>query len=251
MLKLEKRSNFAEVTIRMRECEGFFEPRLLKALAIALILHSGALLIFHVAPFDFSSTFTFPPVQVGSVQPSLGVTAFVSPYIEEEDVLSPPITLIPPLDWISFSQESTLAPSLPVDPHALQSLEERVWPKWQEPLSLELEVPRVQLFISGDLAEILLRESDPLLKEMMPSFPQSTPVYVTYQVQLDEKTGELFWYERTESSAVAAVDRLTEKILMNLRFAPVETKEIVTGILNFTILSHSKPKNGDFSLSER
>jgi hypothetical protein len=58
---------------------------------------------------------------------------------------------------------------------------------------------------------------------------------VTYQVQLDEKTGEIFWYDRTESSGIPTIDDLTEKILLNLRFAPYQS-ELITGILNFAIL---------------
>ena len=193
MLKLEKRSNLSGLTIRMRERDGFFEPRLLKALAIALIIHSSALFLFQVTPFYLSSTFTFPPLHVQSDQPSHGVSAFVSDDYPEDDLLPPPLTLVPVLDRFSFAQESTLMPSLSLDLHALQPLEERVWPKWQEPLSMKLEEPRIQLAISGDFADIPLLISDPLLDEKQPLSADASPAYVSYQVQLDEKTGELFW----------------------------------------------------------
>ncbi len=236
MLKLEKKSNLLGMTIRMREQERFFEARLLKALAIALFLHISALLFFHVTPFYLPSTFTFPPIQVQSDQPSQGSAALVSSYAEEEE-LFPPLSLIPILDWISFSQQSTLNPSLSLDLHALQSLEERLWPKWQESLSLKLEEPRIQLTISGDLAELPLVTSDPLLNQMQTISLQPSPAYVTYHAQLDEKTGELFWYERTQSSAEPAIDYLTEKILLNLRFDSPASKEIVKGTLNFVVLA--------------
>ena len=149
--------------------------------------------------------------------------------------MPPPLTLLPALDWISFNQESTLIPSVVFDPDALQSLEERVWPKWEEPFSLKLEEPRIQLVISGDLAELHLVDTDPLLKQMKPMAFDESPTYVTYQVQLDEKTGQIFWYERLESSSAIAIDQLTEKILLNLRFSPPENHEPVTGTLNFVI----------------
>lgn len=240
MLKIEKTSNLSDVSIRIREKEGFFESRLLKALAIALLLHSGALLLFTITPFYFSSNFTFPPIQVQSDLPVQSISALVSPYIEEDEILSPPLKLIPTLDWISFSQESTLIPTLAFDPHALQVLEDRVWPKWQEPLSLKLEEPRIQLSISGDLAELPLITTDTLLQQMQPISENEMPAYVTYQVQLDAKTGELFWYERTESSGVAETDQLTEKILLNLRFSSPQSSEFITGTLNFIVLPISK-----------
>lgn len=238
MLRLEKTSHTSHIVIRMRERERFFEPPLLKALAIALILHIGALILFHVTPFSFTTAFTFPPVHVqfDSLVKEKGVSTFISPRIEEEEIAPPPISLIPLLDWISFSQESILAPSITFDPQDLKSLEERVWPKWEEPLSLNLEEPRIQLTISGDLAELPLIASDPLLNQMQPISSHNSPVYVTYQVQLDEKTGELFWYERVVSSKEPAVDQLTEKILLNLRFAPPQHQEIVTGTVNFVVL---------------
>jgi hypothetical protein len=238
MLRLEKTSDLSNVAIRMRERERFFEPRLLKALTIAILIHSGALILFHVTPFSFDSTFTFPPVHVQSDSPAKGVSALVYHRIDEEEMNPPSISLIPALDWISFSQESTLVPSVTFNPQDLKSLEERVWPKWEEPLSLKLEEPRIQLAISGDLAEIPLVASDPLLNQMQPISSHDLPAYVTYQVQLDEKKGEIFWYDRITPSMEPAIDQLTEKILLNLRFAPPENQEPVLGILNFTVLEN-------------
>jgi hypothetical protein len=237
MLKIEKTSQLSGLTVRvrLREKERFFEPPLLKALAIALALHCTALLLFHVTPFALSSTFVFPPVHVQSDQPLQGVSALVSPNVEENDeLMPPPPSLIPALDWLSLSQESTLVASLSLDPDAFQSLEERLWPKFWEPFSLKLEEPRIQLVISGDLAELPLIAKDPLLDEMQPFSPHASPTYVTYQVQIDEK-GEIFWYELLQSSG-AEVDRLTENILLSLRFDSVPSKAFTTGTLNFLVL---------------
>lgn len=236
MLKLEKAPNSSGLAIRMRERERLFEPRLLKALAIALILHCGALLLFQVTPFHLSSTFTFPPVKVQADAPIQSVSALVISSIEEEVLMPPPLRLLPTLDWISLNQESTLVPSVVFNPHALESLEERIWPKWEEePLALKLEEPRIQLTIAGDLAELPLVTTDPLLNEMIPIALSGSPISVAYQVQLDEKTGEIFWYERIESSAMTTIDQLTEKILLNLRFTPPDNHEPVTGILIFVV----------------
>jgi hypothetical protein len=238
MLKLEKTSQHSGLTVRLREQQGFFEPRLLKALAIALVLHCGALFFFHVIPFAISTTFIFPPVEVHSDHPLEGVTTFATSYLEDnEELLPPPVSIMTGLDWFLIQQPSILEPSPTLDPLALQSLEEKLWPKWQDPLFLKLEEPSIRLVISGELAHLPLIATDPLLNQMQPLSSTSSPAYVTYQVQLDEKTGELFWYDRLESSGLATIDHLTEKILLNLRFSNPESNERLQGTLNFVVLN--------------
>lgn len=235
MLKLEKTSHSSFPTLRMRERERFFEPRLLKALLIALFLHVSALVLFHVTPFHFSSTFIFPPIRVQTDWPPHSVSVLTTPRQEEEVLFPPSVALIPALDWISSSQESTLMPSLNLDPYAFQDIEKQVWPQWQEPLSLQLEEPRIQLTISGDLAQHSLVATDSLLQQMQPLSWNEPHTYVTYQVLLDNTTGELFWYERIDSHAETVIYQLTEKILLNLRFSFSETQPIVKGTLRFVI----------------
>ena len=238
MLKLEKCSD-SNIRIRIRKQESFFEPPLLKALGIALLLHMGALTLFHVTPFSFYSTFTFPPVHVQSDVSIKGVSAQVYRPSMQDDMLPPPLTFIPPLDWISFSSESPLAPLTSFDPQDFQTLEQQIWPKWQEPLLTKLEEPRIQLTISGDLANIPLARRDSLLNQMQPLSSHDSAAYVTYQAQLDERTGEIFWYERIESSGVKAIDQCTENILLNLRFTPPNNQIPILGTLTFVVLPES------------
>ena len=212
---------------------------MLKLCSFALVLHLGVLLLFHVSPFKLASTFTFPPIQVQSEQSLQGISALISsePYDQEDELPPPPFYFRPPaLDWISVSTNPSITPSASLNPDALLRIEERTWPIWHEPLSLHLEEPLARLAISGDLAERLLIDTDPLLSKMQPisSLPSSY-AHVTYEVQMDERTGKLFWYERTQSSGDSAIDRLTEKILLNIRFDPSGTREFVTGTLNFVV----------------
>ena len=239
MLKLERTSNPSGLILRLREKETFWEPRLVKALLFAFALHLGVFLLFHVSPFKLASTFTFSPVQVQSEQSLQGISALVSSgtYDLEDELPLPPFYFRPPpLDWISFSTKPSITPSALLNPDALRHIEERTWPIWHEPLSLNLEEPLVRLAISGDLAERHLIDTDPLLSKMQPitSLPAAY-AHVTYEVQMDERTGKLFWYERTQSSGDSAIDRLTEKILLNIHFDPSGTREFVTGTLNFIV----------------
>lgn len=240
MLKLEKTSNSSGLAISLRERDGFFEPRLLKALAIALFFHVAALILFHATPFYFSSNFTFPPIQVQTDSPVQGISAHAALDREEEEFSPPPLSFVPDLDWISFSQTSSLIPSLSLDIHAFQQMEEKIRPQWQEPLALKLEEPRIQLAISGDLAHLSLIASDPLLQQMQPMAADRIPTFITYQVQLDQRTGELFWYDRIESSDDPAINQLTEKILLKLRFSSPDQLEVIKGNLHFVVLNQAK-----------
>lgn len=239
MLKLEKTSSSSGITLRLRERERFFNSQLMKALAIALFLHVGAFTLFQVIPFKFSSTFLFSPVHVHSESTLQGVTsAIVTASIqEEEDFLAPPLQLIPSIEWTLPTIESPLTPLVALDLQAFQPLEEHLWPIWQQPLPLALDEPLIQLTISGDLAERTLVSTDPLLSQRQPlALPPEEAVYVVYRVQMDERTGELFWYERTQASGRAEIDEMTESIVRNLRFEPNRSWEDITGTLHFAVL---------------
>lgn len=235
MLKLEKSSDFSSLAIRWREKDCFFEPRVLKALAIALLIHCGALIFFQVTPLTLFSTFTFSPIQVHS-DDSIEITSILLATDREEDFLPPPVSLVPELDWISPFSELNSISSLP-DYQAFQWMEEQLWPKWDTSLSLPLEEPSIQLSISGHLADYSLLASHPLLSQMQPFSPSLSPTYVSYQVQVDEKTGEIFWYEKKKSSENKQIDSLTEEILLQLRFATQGSLEFVQGNLDFVVLS--------------
>lgn len=233
MLKLEKTSFASSLTVRLREKETFFESRLLMALAIALSLHLAAAYLFTVIPFYISSSFTFPPAKVQVDIPSeVSVTASLHSDHRSE-LIPPPISLVPFLETPLIHRESILAPTFSLDPLALQFIEERFWPTWQSPLSFRLEEPKMQLFISGDLAKYRWNSHHPIFSQKQSLNASSSPAYVVYDVQLDEKSGKLFSYERKQSSGDQMIDQLTEKVLLELQFEPVNTLESIKGTLNF------------------
>lgn len=239
MLKLEKKVNSSKISLRFREKGVFFDRRLCLAFAIAFAFHGALLLLFHITPYSSSSSFIFLPVEVASdvpASPDSKVSAQASLLFEDmEEAVAPLLTLTPALDWNLMPSESILSPLVTLNFNAMQEVEERVWPKWVEPLHLDLEEPRIQLFISGDLSAIPMIGKDPLLKEKRPVVFLETPSIFTYQVLLDTRSGEIFWYELIESNAGLKLQKTAEKILLNLRFATVLPHEHVNGTLNFII----------------
>ena len=141
------------------------------------------------------------------------------------------------MDWVRFPMVSSLAPALNLDIKTFDEVESRVWPKWSEPIqeAMAVQEPRLKMEISGDLAQHRLISIVPALQEMLPLAQVAGEEYVVYRVQLDSQTGELFWYERIESSRVPSDNFLTEKILLNLRFSPLKESSIVKGELHFRV----------------
>ena len=128
-----------------------------------------------------------------------------------EELPLPPISLIPPLENDYIARESFLTPSLTFDSDPFKALEERIWPLWVPPINLDLANPGICLFISGQIAERPLIASDPLLKHMQPMNEKTVAYDVTYHIQIDEETGEIFWFEPIQTSGIQEIDRLAEK----------------------------------------
>lgn len=219
------------LNVTLREKERFFEKSLLIALGCALAFHLGALLLFHVIPFTFASSYVFPPVQVRSIQTVPGTSAWANAPHEEDELRPPTPSFIPLLEIASLETKPL---HLKID--ALEAIEEDVWPIALEPLALDLSQPRIRLNISGPLAEHRLVKSDPALEEKLQLSLKTTPVFVRYQVRMHEQTGELYWLERTESSGKPSIDQLTQKIAFHLRFEPTTSLDALEGTLTFAIL---------------
>lgn len=237
MLKLEKMVNSAQLAIRVRDRENFFHPLLLKALAYALLLHFGALLLFHVTPFSTSSSFLSHPLHVQSDTPHVDVATVIPKEWGKDFIPPPPLPSLPAMDWNSFLSESLLTPSKTWEPESLTGVEKQIWPEWETPLSIILKEPRIRLSISGELAEVPLIQGSPLLDELQSISSHPDPAYVSFQVLMNERTGEIFWFERTESSKQQAINQQAEKIVLDLRFTPHPSRhESVQGVLDFAFL---------------
>lgn len=235
MLKLEK-SRDSGIAIRLRPKERFFEPTLIKAFALALLLHLGGLALFHIAPFSMSSSFLFPPIQVQSqVNRAISAITYHSNEHAENSFILPPLPLIPSLDLETSAPLSFLASSHPFNPEAYRELEETVWPLWEEPFSIPLQGPKMMVTIGGDLALYPLIKKDPILEEL---HPIREPLHrISYRVKMDKETGELFWFERDHSSGVKEIDRLTENILSHFVFATEGPFDTIDGSLHFVLFS--------------
>lgn len=215
MLRLEKGSKKLDITLRQRE--RIFTRPLLQALGIALGLHLAALILFPIALTRFSgSQQVHPPVSVAAILPSF---SGVSTEIAEEEIpsryLSAPKSRMPPLP---------VASSLPLDMPELRASQDMPLdflndfldhqPHFSEPLTVR---------ISGPLAlrQRVFTAPKPLNTTHMGR--------VVFQVQLENRSGKIFWLERKEAHANEKVNQLAEKLIQELLFEPNQEAFVTEG----------------------
>lgn len=226
MLKLEK--NSAEIHISFREKEKFFNSLFLKALAAALFFHFIFLLVFQIQPFKTDSTFLFPPVKV---ETEFASEAILQKEDEELAMLTPP-----PYGLISVKktpQDLMLHSSMESLPELI-SAESMILTSLSPPT---VEVPKVQIFVSGDLANQAWTLPGKIEKAHVAL--DADPLFVKYRVQADENKGEIFWFELLKSSGSVFVDRQAEKMLLHLQFNPGKDLANLNGVIDFVIYGES------------
>ncbi len=254
MLRLEKTSkakSYDDLLICVRDRERFFNYLLWQALGIALALHTGAFIIFHIHPFKSDSSFIFIPIRM---QADLG-SAFGTQItlISEQDNLgdlpAPPLLPlsfpdIPLTDLSNQKPTSFLALNSLNNNQAFTSLERRTLSLFYSPSPFPLFYFPFRLSISGELSERELMNGD--LHELEMMLIKNGPLdhwQVTYQVRIDEKSGFIFWYDKKPSSNDKELDSIMEKILLSLQFAPNPSYSALTGEIHFFI---TKPNKENF-----
>lgn len=234
MLKLEKVSKTLDIHITLRKREKLFNRSLLQALSIAIALHLAGILFFPIAVAKMSGAFArLPPVSVAAELP---ITAENSVAVEVEEV-SPRIIRTPP-------SLSLKAPPLPIP--ELPSL---------EPLQKQISLP--------SFASIEEAQRDPLLPLLDPVPHYTQPVTIAtsgpisasqltqeiilpapipkgryrtvFQVEMEERTGRIFWFERKEADPHEPANLYAEKILQNLKFQTLQNAFVSSGEVEIVI----------------
>ena len=162
MLQLEREEQTSTLTLKFRERESIFRPLFLQALAIALALHLSFFIFFHIAPFSLISSFTFPPIAVESpTSTNQMLTVSTTHWDTDRDVLSPPLSVLPSLDWVVIPFSDILFSATNYDIDKMKHFESADWPLLNEPLPIILEEPLIKLTVSGELAQRALLLSRP------------------------------------------------------------------------------------------
>lgn len=214
MLRLEKGSKKLDITLRQRE--RIFTRPLLQALGIALGIHLAALVLFPIALTRFSGSQQIHlPVSVAAILPAL---SDVSIEIAEEEIparyLSAPKSRLPPLP----------APS------SLQLAMPEFHPSQEQHDFLDDFLDHQTHFAEP----LILRISGPLaLRKRLLTTPKTLPIphsgRVVFHVQLENRSGKIFWLDRKEAHPDEKLNQIAERLIQELLFEPVREAFVTEG----------------------
>lgn len=243
MLRLEKSGRNREIHVSLGHKESFVSRSFLYAFFIALSLHLIGGLVFKVQLFKLiQSEYLFPPyvvdtdITLESVQSHL-VNADIQTQKYKAAYLQPPKTSSPvlpemPLPKLISQLEYIKEEEAPE--HAFISFETNPVDYFSS-RGHTIEIPPVSLHLYGPIAGKEIFENSLADPELLPYFksqkisPQDLEQKsLRYHVQIEEKTGRIFWFE--PDFAIERKDRqlLAEKILKHLRFAPQKNSSFVS-----------------------
>ena len=125
----------------------------------------------------------------------------------------------------------------PIPFPSFEALEQRYWPR---PPSPPVEKAAMRVFISGELADRPLVNKDSRFEKIIQLESEDIePLYISYQVKAEEKSGAIFWHRQISSSRSEEADALTEKLLLDTKFQGPFSAPILSGWLHFVVYSDS------------
>lgn len=209
MLKLKKIAKSMEVVISLGSKESFFSRPLLQAFAIAISLHLFFLFFVQIRTFNI---FGNPPL----INPVV-VNADIA-YIDQNEVLAQ-------LDLQEDMPRAIREPKgselkLPEVPRVNQSfvdIDYLVPPKSLNPLAF-VEQPShptgTEIRVSGPISDRFIDEP------ITPVHSKGPSIRYLYQVQVDNASGALIWFEAISGYSDRTLTAKAETILKNMKFTP-------------------------------
>lgn len=226
MLRLEKKRHH-EITVFLRDKERVFNRTFLYAFGIALGMHLFAVLIFHIHPFISLGDRILPPTMVeidsnGMEDLNSGALAV----IEQEGGFKP--YLLPRASDPKISMKMSPPPVLQVEyvasknvlSHSFSSIEEDWSYLVQSDASEQKRQEPIHVHISGKLADVPLVKngSQEITTLQLDNLLPSESYLAVYEVQVDRKTGRIFWYTALHSDRLQTVDAWAERMLQQMVF---------------------------------
>lgn len=244
MLKLEKVAKTNELSVLVRVKPTLLTTPFLLALSYALFVHTAAFFIFQISPFRIGyQQSLFPPVRVATEVPFHDGVYATNEHFEEEEPIAP--YLIAP---------SPFKPQLPTA-QAIPIIRNTEYIKQKNPLSnpflsleklLEIDIDRSELAsssvyiplsvqLSGSLADLSF-EFGTLDKifEMHREQPYRT-YHFLFSAQLDQKNGELFWWDLKVGENDTQAENYALDILRGLRFTPKIRSGFLSGEVSIAL----------------
>lgn len=219
MLKLQKNRN-REINVTLRNRERFWTRTFIYALSIALGLHLFAVLIFQIHSYFHTDENIFPPIVVQAdmfSESDNGILANVEDLDTQYNFLKAPIASSPQLPYLSIfpsSSEVEYVKEFNLNDNPFANLEA----DWEHLFSKNSLTPKtsIKVKVSGALAEFPVLDDG--VSQVLPKMKLGGSHKISYAVQVEGKTGRIFWQMMTGQGEKHTVMVLAEQILANMRF---------------------------------
>lgn len=231
MLRLEKAKN-REINVHLRRKRTRLNWSLIKAFAAAVALHLFAAMVFHIHLWINQEDGILPYIQVNTDLDHSGDKDVILDYSKEQIRSSrhplEPLASIPQfpaipthsperqMEYIETSQkQNNLFSFIEEDWSYLTANHEKFTP------------PKpIQINPSGDLGDLPLINNG-LEKIALPDLPGFCRA--VFAVQVEGKTGRIFWQDAIELPREPELQTISEQILNNIRFQPIANAVVTTG----------------------
>lgn len=236
MLKLEKNRN--EISIRLSSKDKFLNRSLLIALAIAFSLHFLAFAIFNVHIYFFQKENGFiPPVEVHSSIEDLNNNNLISSQVEDDKnpliKILRPKKIIPKIEDPKFSYipiESKI--SFKENRHdSFAPIENEI--EHKSFTNILSQTPILKINLSGNLSDLKILPLD--LKKIsqievaIEHLKQLKELSLSFDVQVDGKSGRIFWIASKEAIEDNSLDQFFIDLLKEIQFQKSQSPSIYVG----------------------
>lgn len=246
MLKIEKTSRNLEVFIRLKNRR--FNRTFFKALACALFIHLLGLILFTVNPFNLGKERILAPTLVEAdlnLPDNSRYNVLAQP---EEEGSTSRYALRPPLWSPKFPEMPIATLQSQFESVKEQNSSENPFTRIEyDPESLlfsetVLATPPIQVRITGELADLSLLENGVINTASNNLGDLTDAVRIIYAVQVEGKSGKVFWYYPLELTESKTINQLTETIVAGLRFEEDPHKFANTGEIEIVFNLGFKPE---------
>lgn len=237
MLKFAKASSDGIISVIVRDKEFLFTQPFAFAFIIAVALHLGLILLFHIAPIKIGLSQTnFPPVRVeadtflkesviAEVTPSIQTLRGLPSRPSSHPTLlqEPNFLVVRPMEYSQVEGTTTLA---------FRQIEKQLYEPEFNPLIFPSKPP-LEMIISGVLAEHPLLSTGLNQKNIINGSHLKRELQLVYSVMVEGRTGKIFWFESKQSDNHFTSNQFAEKILNDMRFALNQTTIALSGEIEF------------------
>lgn len=238
MLKLEK-ARGKEISIGLRDKTPFMNQSFLYAFAIALGLHIGAILLFSIQPFIIVGQQLLPAT---SVEVDRGQLMLLndnnSAYADIDEKLqknfwAPPVAQLnlPKFPIVLEDRQQAFLQEKVALVNPFLSIEE----DFEIPfMNSTKRTPGIYINVSGELSDMKLLNDG--TSQIQYDAKRMSSQILTFMVQVDNKTGRIFWRMPTQKSISHELGVVAEQILNSMLFQSNPKDFVSVGTIEIEII---------------